>query len=134
MILTIVPINGKDRYLIREDMINVGFLKVDDTPRLWPIDIDELVYRIADITNIETTLVDLTRTTVSSKHWCKIPTSYMGLYYYSLENTITSLRNNITRWLPGGFHVVHLSSRTTSRLQTQKTLLPSTSTVIFISM
>ena len=105
MMLAIVSINGRHRYLIREDMINVDFLKADNTPRLWPIYIDELVYRMADITNIEATLADLTRTRVSSEHWCKIPTAYMGLYNYSLENTITSLRNNITRWLPCGAFV-----------------------------
>ena len=104
MMLVFVSINGRDRYLVREDKIDVHFLNADDNPRLWLIYIDELLVTrgMTDFTNIEAILVHLLPTTVPAEQWCKIPTSYMGLYNYNFTNTITTLKNNITQWLPCG--------------------------------
>ena len=100
--LVLVCVNGRRKYLVREDMTNIEFLTnyFDSKPRINYI--DELLYRMGEFSSIQAVLVHLLSTTITAEEWCRIPDFYMGRYNYSTENTRTTLQSNISEWLPCG--------------------------------
>ena len=106
VMLALLPVQGKHRHLVREDQTDMGFLATYNDSKPWTIYIDELLYRMRDITNIEGVLIYLLRTAITAEHWCKIPVSYVGLYNYTSGNTRNTFLANISDWLPCGVLVV----------------------------
>ena len=116
--LTLLFVNGKKQYLVREDMTNIEFLATYLDSKPWISYIDELLSRLGSISNTEAVLVHLLRASVSVEEWCNIPDPYVGWYNYSTENTRTTLQSNISQWLPCGVVVKQKYISSTSREDT----------------
>ena len=117
-ILVIVSIHraqGRQQFLVREDRLNIDLLHPYIVPKPWTIYIDELLCRLGDIISIESLWVHLLSTTVSVEQWCTIPASYAGLYNHSSGNSMETIRNNISEWLPCGVHVIQKYISSTTR-------------------
>ena len=105
-VLLVMSVQGNRRYLVREDQTDMGFLSTYNDSKPWTIYIDEILYRMRDITNIEGILIHLLRTAITAEHWCKVPDTQVGLYNYTSKNTRNTLLANISDWLPCGVLVI----------------------------
>ena len=106
VMLVLLSVQGKHRYLVREDQTNIGFLATYNDSKPWTIYIDELLYRMGDTTNIEAIIIQLLHTAITAEQFCKFPESHVGLYNYTSENTRNTHLTNISKWLPCGVLVI----------------------------
>ena len=116
-VLTIVCVYGipeRRQYLLKEDMLNIIYLKTNTDSKPWTAYIDELLHRLKNVRSPGSVLVPLLRSTTSALQWCSIPAWHAGLFNHSSGNSINTIRNNISEWLPCGVNVIqkYISSTT----------------------
>ena len=117
-VLAIVCVYGipeRRQYLLREDMLNIFFLKRNNDSKPWTAYIDELLYRLKNVRSLGSGLANLLRPTTSALQWCSIPAWHAGLFNHSSGNSMNTIRNNISKWLPCGVHVIQKYISSTTR-------------------
>ena len=95
-------------------MLNI-ILKTYNNSKPWTVYIDEILYRLENIRSLGSVLAPLLRATTSAKQWCSISASHAGLFNHSSENSMNTIRNNISEWLPCGVHVIQKYISSTTR-------------------
>ena len=83
-------------------MVNLQLLDELQSDKNWTIYIDELISNIPDTNTLESIYENLTIAVAVAKHWCSIPSSYIGVHQNASVNTPMIARNNVSDWLPCG--------------------------------
>ena len=98
-------VNGQNKHvqhLVPSDLINIKLLAEQYSDKSWTIYIDELISNIPDAKTLESMYKNLSIAVAVAKHWCSIPSSYIGVYQNASVTTPMIARYNVSDWAPCG--------------------------------
>ena len=102
IILCLTVKGGKGIYLVPDYLINLQLIEDLHMNKSWTIYIDQLISTFPEANTLDMMYMDLSTTVALAKHWCGIPSSYIGVYQNTSRNISLVARLNVSNWAPCG--------------------------------
>ena len=102
IILCLTVQNGRGVYLVPDYLLNLQLIEDLHTNKSWTNYIDKLISTFPEASTLDTMYMNLFATVALAKHWCGIPSYYIGVYQNTSRDTSMVSRNNVSDWSPCG--------------------------------
>ena len=106
IILCFTVKSGKGIYLVPDYLVNLQLIENLHMNKSWTIYIDQLISTFPQANTLDTMYMNLSRTVALARHWCSIPSFYIGVYQNMSMNSSLVARHNVSDWVPCGVLVL----------------------------